>query len=741
MNPLFRKNLDLFRRFNSNYITSIENYKEESKLEKPSPNEARNWFQSLESLDKVEVIYIFGIGNGSYFEAAKKWLHEKKSRSLVFFEDDLSVLKTFLQTEIATEILDDPQVIVQAMTWINRSTMPPEFPQIFLIFLKVPSITTVLKSYAEKRKEDSEVLRLMIDLYQVDLNHYFNMMSEKYMESIHTNFYNDLRYIPGSYSSKGLKKKFINVPAIICGAGPSISKILDQIGELSDRALIFGAGTGMNVLNKAGITAHLGGALDPNPASLSRLMINYAFETPYIYTNRFYHKALKFIHGPRIYARTPPTFKMETWFEKELNICDNIELPAQVSTTNFCMHIARILGCSPIILAGVDLAYTESARYPKGIVPHPLDETLEQKMMNDVPITSGIMMPVKNSAGETIYTRNDWLAEAGTYTDFRLEFPEMNLLNVTQGGLPIDHVPNFTLKEVKEEYLTQTFDLTNEIHLAIENSGKISVSELDIERVFEKWKKSLINCDKILEEMIQNKDYSVSRLKEEPFYQNYLVDMQDFFDKITLRERYRYIYFPEKFTAEEHAQRKKEYEETKLLFYKHEVEIHLTYLYQAMQIKCETQIGGLSCTQKDGVQEYYYENGQVKSQIQYSEGLLNGKTTLYFPDGRKKREIEFKQGKLHGWERLWNEQGILLSETYYENDVPSGVSKKWYPNGQIAKEMIYHGAPDFFDLTEWDQQGRVTKEEIFLSTEFQKSMEKESRERRDALSKIKKKLK
>jgi len=61
-------------------------------------------------LDKLQVIYIYGIGLGYYYFPLKKWLEEDKERDLIFIEEDLSVLRDFLKMDHAASILSHPQI-------------------------------------------------------------------------------------------------------------------------------------------------------------------------------------------------------------------------------------------------------------------------------------------------------------------------------------------------------------------------------------------------------------------------------------------------------------------------------------------------------------------------------------------------------------------------------------------------------------------------------------------------------
>lgn len=49
---------------------------------------------------------------------------------------------------------------------------------------------------------------------------------------------------------------------------------------------------------------------------------------------------------------------------------------------------------------------------------------------------------------------------------------------------------------------------------------------------------------------------------------------------------------------------------------------------------------------EDGTWVYYYDNGNKKEEINYSEGVLDGTTYEYAPDGSLRLEIHYNQGRI-----------------------------------------------------------------------------------------------
>lgn len=122
-----------------------------------------------------------------------------------------------------------------------------------------------------------------------------------------------------------------------------------------------------------------------------------------------------------------------------------------------------------------------------------------------------------------------------------------------------------------------------------------------------------------------------------------------------------------------------------------------------------------------------FENGRVKSQIQYRFGKENGISRYFHPVyGSKIMEVNMKNGKkegelskfyfngnreyqgfykndlLEGIERIWDNSGQILSETHYIKGKKEGSYNSWYENGVNFAKGSYkndlpHGKWEFYD--------------------------------------------
>nr|NGX51616.1 hypothetical protein [Chlamydiota bacterium] len=137
--------------------------------------------------------------------------------------------------------------------------------------------------------------------------------------------------------------KFVGTPAIICGAGPSLEKSLDQLRELENRALIFGGGSALVPLSRSGVPIHFAVAIDPE-SPRERFFQQSHFHPPLFYQNQVSHSLFLQSHGPKLCLGESGSFPLERYLDLPLSQCD---VGWTVST--FATQIAYQLGCDPII--------------------------------------------------------------------------------------------------------------------------------------------------------------------------------------------------------------------------------------------------------------------------------------------------------------------------------------------------------------------------------------------------------
>ncbi|SCA62366.1 Uncharacterized protein SCG7109_AA_00020 [Chlamydiales bacterium SCGC AG-110-M15] len=464
--------------------------------------EAEKWFSSLDT-SGVDVLYVYGLGLGYYYDAAKKWLDEEASRYLVYLEDDPGVIQRFLETEYASEILDNKQVQIHYLKDLSKDDQMFQWMSWYFVLLPI-DVSSLL--YYQKKKEKKFLQlrgRLMHDSVRKD-----SLAAEfmRFSGGFFQNFYSNLLLLPKSHHGNKLFGQFNNVPAIICGAGPSLDKNIDVLKTLEDKALIFAGGSALNALNKGGVVPHFGAGIDPNPPQFHRLKNSSSFELPFFYRGRMFHDAFRLVHGPRLYLNGTGGYFISQFFEDRLGIEGDI-IDEGHNVVNFSVEIANALGCNPIIFAGMDLAYTGMQSYAGGIVKD--TAVTEKGLLSHTGMDGGAF--IRNDIhGKPVHTVWKWATEADWIGEYAKEHPERTFVNATEGGIGFPGVVNDTLKNVAEKHMPIERDLKQRVHLEVENASLPDVTMDKLLDLINEMKGSLgrcvDSCDGILEEIDEVKD-------------------------------------------------------------------------------------------------------------------------------------------------------------------------------------------------------------------------------------------
>ncbi|MBN1950807.1 MAG: hypothetical protein JW801_06360 [Bacteroidales bacterium] len=83
---------------------------------------------------------------------------------------------------------------------------------------------------------------------------------------------------------------------------------------------------------------------------------------------------------------------------------------------------------------------------------------------------------------------------------------------------------------------------------------------------------------------------------------------------------------------------------------------------------------------------YYPGTRQLKEELTYADGLLNGRVASYYKDGQLKRLGRFVKGEMDGKWEGWFGNGQKQYIAHYRNDKLDGDYQEWFENGEIKEK-------------------------------------------------------
>lgn len=441
-------------------------------------------------LDHITLLYVYGLGEGSWFSQVEEWLETNSSHVLVILEDDLGVIAAFLKMPSAGTILHHPQIYLKFVAskemWEKTlGECAKEFPYDHLY-------VTALPSYAKKKHARFRHIKLKIQRKTVLWN---ALLSEELLAPLfHKNILANIWQLPNTFYVNLWRGTFKGIPAIICGAGPSLVEAQDILKKHGNQALIFAGGSAISALSYMNITPHFAVAIDPNPQEYEHLKNLTCPQTPLIFSSRLLPKARALFSGPLGYLSSKTGGPLEAYLEKKLKLEEpsiGTDLGQEaLSVTTLATSLAYALGCDPIIFVGVDMAYTGSQMYAPGVIE---SYTLGGQKVCDQPIVR------KNTQGNLVSTLVKWVMESEALSQYAKSHPDRLFFNASPKGLGFKHIPNKNLEDILRPL---SRDLKEEIGKKIAET-KLSISQTDIEALFLQIQQSLERCLVLTEGLLQ----------------------------------------------------------------------------------------------------------------------------------------------------------------------------------------------------------------------------------------------
>lgn len=380
-------------------------------------------------LSKLDVLYIYGLGSGKICQLLESWLKNKIARHLIFIEDNFTCLANFLASPHARAIENarihiryvfDPLSLEEFCTQCSS-----EFPMRYISILS--------------NKSGKEIFfeRMKLLLFRYTTMQQASIAECILYPQLLRNVYKNIHFIPEITLGSSLKGQCKNIPAVICGGGPSLQESIPDLRKLEHSALIFAGGSGITALTQQNIQPHICIAADPNQMEWNQLREMNAFTAPICFVPRVFSQIHALHNGPLVYLQMLSSGKIETMIEETLEFSKeylwDVIHPEANSVTTLAITFAFFLGCSPLYLCGVDLAYTSGLLYADKVIKN------NTMLMKDSDVGSTIIYE-KGMLGEDIATASRWTIEASWISQFAQSHNQIKLYRASIQGLPIQGI-------------------------------------------------------------------------------------------------------------------------------------------------------------------------------------------------------------------------------------------------------------------------------------------------------------
>lgn len=416
------------------------------------------------SLPICDVLCAYGSENIDF----KTWLEESPGRYLILLNEQ----------EVSSSFQDDERVRHYVL---SKSHEEEIFKQIAweFVFLNIGF-------YIDRESDSDRAQEIFSKIH--DFHRGVHLLASDYRDlgrRVLKNIFSNILHLPQALEGEKLGSRFQNIPAIICGAGPSLEKNSAQLSQLSSHALIFAGGSSLNVLSAHAIDPHFSASIDPDPP-YQRFLQQTAFEAPFFYQNRVSKELLDIVHAPLVRFSDGAVYPIDNWLSSYFGIASQpFESGWNVAT--FLTAIAAFMGCNPIVFVGMDLASSDGRVYANGVAPGSFQEE---------------WVEIKKENGHSLFSKKDWIIAAEWIESFARAHSEITFVNCSEGGIGFTGIADLSLREAEQKYLKNEFDLKGMVHAQLMRMQNRSVRKEHISEGLKRIKNSLSRCQEHVDELL-----------------------------------------------------------------------------------------------------------------------------------------------------------------------------------------------------------------------------------------------
>lgn len=349
---------------------------------------------------------IFGSGLGHHLRAAAD--HAAKP-VLILVEPDVSLLKAAMCVTDMSDLLRRHRLVI--LTDSDRFVVQDRLRSMSTWLMLGTRLVSLPYTQRVQPGFHAQVRAALTDLISYLRTQYVTLL-----KNAQTTFRNVLFNLPTYVSCPGvdwLAARAASFPAIVIGAGPSLAQHLPLLRELQGRAVLIAVQTVLAPLHRVGITPHFVTSLDYHEISAS-----------YFQELREPTSAI-LVAEPKVAWQVPEAFTGRTHLLHS-RIADELlrdkaprreALRAGSTVAHLAFYLAEHLACDPIILVGLDLAFSDGMYYAPGM---PVEsawgpelsrfQTLEMKQWERITRVRPILRKVPSLAGPELYTDDPMFA-------------------------------------------------------------------------------------------------------------------------------------------------------------------------------------------------------------------------------------------------------------------------------------------------------------------------------------------
>ena len=415
----------------------------------------------------VSIHLIFGMGLGYLFQ----YTSAKSQGTVILYEPDLNILRTaFTLVDFSNDILKKNVYITnnynQVCEYIYQKSNIKNSP-----FLLSTS------SYQELDRDGFDTLvtnlQRTVGRFSLDLKY----TQEKFFPLL-MSIINNIPYLINEIPINEYKDTFKGQTAVVVSAGPTLDRNIETIKKYRDNIILITVGTAMKTLSAHDIKPDFLCMIESNDCSKQISGID--LKDVNFITEPFSNSKFRTNEFKKIYSHISSNFPVNS-FWCEIAGVDNVPYESKGTVSYTALNVARILGCSKIVLVGQDLAYIDGQCYSKNsaykdleckyneelkkweitakdfesycmsLGNYPDKETREKIALERLKNLNSSLYYVKGIKGDMIPTESVYAAFIQPLSEYTQKFPDREYINTSLVGAQIDGYKNIPLEEALQD--------------------------------------------------------------------------------------------------------------------------------------------------------------------------------------------------------------------------------------------------------------------------------------------------
>jgi|GEM_PF-663636 len=420
-------------------------------LSKYNPlQEAENFIKNINIADHTNFI-ILGMGLG--YQAFELLKHIPESSKVIIIETDKHLARLAFETLDFSEILLHPGI---SFIFPNESLEIQSHLEDEKLNLCINGYYLIQQNaLSEVNREKSNRVLSSLKIFMQEST--INFKTQKAKSKIFcNNLANNFKNMISSAGIDSLESAMLNIPAVICSAGPSLDKNIQFLKAKRNNFILISVATALKALKANDIAPDFIVAIDPEEITLKFFDFQGNSLNSWLVYNPVVPSPIpSFFKGKRLVYDS--TSNLSKWLQKNIGV--NGSLGKVFSVAHAAFQFTNFIGCSPKIFIGQDFSFEKKRLHSKNSYYY-------QKMEDQINQNStlGILneqnfhkyadniIDKKSIFSNPLFTTMSLDSYANIFSD-TIE-ANSKTYNSSEGGIGINKIINIPLREALNLYCT-----------------------------------------------------------------------------------------------------------------------------------------------------------------------------------------------------------------------------------------------------------------------------------------------